>query len=157
MIFVIVIPLFSVGVGLLVDWTWFSHIGFREIFDTILGTQFGLGIGCGAVFLLLTGLNLWAARGVAHRSGYLATARPSARIAEFPAIEKFPAVLSEPDLVRSLAGGLPRWPMVGDSLGLLPSGDARGTHDGDRPDLRHQPELLSLPAAVSFLSCIIWR
>jgi hypothetical protein len=91
-IFVIVIPLFSVGVGLLVDWTWFSHIGFREIFVTTVGTQFGLGIGCGAVFLLLTGLNLWAARGVAHRSGYLATARPIARIAEFPAIEKFPAV-----------------------------------------------------------------
>ena len=91
-IFVIVIPLFSVGVGLLVDWTWFSHIGFREIFVTMVGTQFGLGIGCGAVFLLLAGLNLWAARGVAHRSGYLATARPSARIAEFPAIEKFPAV-----------------------------------------------------------------
>ena len=91
-IFVIVIPLFSVGIGLLVDWTWFSHIGFREIFVTIVGTQFRLGIGCGAVFLLLAGLNLWAARGVAHRSGYLATARPSARIAEFPAIEKFPAV-----------------------------------------------------------------
>ncbi len=91
-IFVIVIPLFSVGIGLLVDWTWFSHIGFREIFVTIVGTQFRLGIGCGAVFLLLASLNLWAARGVAHRSGYLATARPSARIAEFPAIEKFPAV-----------------------------------------------------------------
>jgi uncharacterized protein len=91
-IFVIVIPLFSVGVGLLVDWTWFSHIGFREIFVTIVGTQFGLGIGCGAAFLLLAGLNLWAARGVAHHSGYLATARPRAVIAEFPALEKFPAV-----------------------------------------------------------------
>ncbi len=91
-ILVIVIPLFSAGVGLLVDWAWFSHIGFREIFLTTLETQIGLGFGCGAGLLLLTGLNLWAARGVAHRSGYLATVRPSARIAEFPAIAKFPAI-----------------------------------------------------------------
>ena len=91
-IFVIVVPLFSVAIGLLVDWMWFSHIGFREIFLTTLETEIGLGVGCGAGFLLLTGLNLWAAGSVAHRSGYLATSRPSARIAEFPAIEKFPAV-----------------------------------------------------------------
>ena len=88
----ILIPLLSVGVGLLVDWMWFSQIGFREIFVTIVGTQIELGIGCGAVFLLLTGLNLWAAGDVAQRSGYLASARPSARIADFPNIQKFPAV-----------------------------------------------------------------
>lgn len=91
-VFLILVPLFSVGVGLLVDWMWFSHVGFREIFVTIVGTQIELGIGCGAVFLLLAGLNLWAARWVAHRSGYLATARPSARIDDFPAIARFPAI-----------------------------------------------------------------
>ncbi|HEX4001855.1 MAG TPA: UPF0182 family protein [Candidatus Acidoferrales bacterium] len=88
----ILVPLLSVGVGLAVDWTWFSQVGFREIFVTIVGTQVELGIACGGIFLLLTGSNLWAARGVAHRSGYLATARPSGRVADFPNIQKFPAV-----------------------------------------------------------------
>lgn len=91
-IFLILVPLFSVGVGLLVDWMWFSHVGFREIFVTTVGTQVELGVGCGAIFLLLAGLNLWAARWVAHRSGYLAPARPTARIDDFPAIARFPAV-----------------------------------------------------------------
>jgi uncharacterized protein len=88
LIFLIVVPLFSVGIGLLVDWLWFSHIGFREIYLTILKTQVALGVCCGAGVLLLTGLNFWAARGVAHRSGYLAIARTI----EFPGIEKFPTV-----------------------------------------------------------------
>jgi uncharacterized protein len=87
-IFVIVAPLFSVGIGLLVDWMWFSHIGFREIYITILETQVGLGVCCGAGFLLLTGLNLWAAKGVARRSGYLVIGR----MIEFPAMERFPDV-----------------------------------------------------------------
>jgi uncharacterized protein len=96
-IFLIVVPLFSAGVGLLVDWTWFTHTGFREIFTTILETQTGLGFCCGIAFLLLTGLNLWATRGVAHRSGYLTIAGTL----EFPSIEKFPEVFR-----RSLWVGL---------------------------------------------------
>ncbi|MGH7744739.1 MAG: UPF0182 family protein, partial [Candidatus Dormibacteria bacterium] len=87
-IFLIVVPFFSVGLGLLVDGTWFTHVGFREIFITILETQVELCIACGAGFLLLTGLNIWAARGVAHRSGYLA----STRTVEFPAVERLPPV-----------------------------------------------------------------
>jgi uncharacterized protein len=87
-IFVIIAPLFSGGIGLLVDWMWFDRIGFHQIFATILETQFWLACGSGFVFLLLAGLNLWAARVVAHRSGYLTISRTI----EFPAIEKFPAV-----------------------------------------------------------------
>jgi uncharacterized protein len=91
-IFFVLVPLFSAGVGLLVDWIWFSQIGFREIFLTILETQLALGIGCGALFLLLAGLNVWAARAVSHRSGYLAAARPVRRTIEFPAVERLPPV-----------------------------------------------------------------
>jgi uncharacterized membrane protein (UPF0182 family) len=88
LVFVIVVPILSAGIGLLVDWTWFRHVGFREIFITILETQVGLGVCGGIGFLALTGLNLWAARGVARRSGYL----PVTRTLEFPGIEKFPPV-----------------------------------------------------------------
>lgn len=70
-IFAILVPISSSGVGLLIDWMWFSHTGYREIFDTILATQIALGVGGGIAFLLLAGINLWAARAVAHRSGYL--------------------------------------------------------------------------------------
>jgi uncharacterized membrane protein (UPF0182 family) len=88
LIFVIVVPLSSAGIRLLVDWIWFRQVGYREIFSTILAAQVGLGILCGGGFLLLTGLNLWAARDVARRSGYL----PVTSTIEFPAIEKIPPV-----------------------------------------------------------------
>src|SRR5579863_1806794 len=87
-IFLVIVPLFSAGIGLVVDLMWFDHAGFREIFVTILKTQSWLGFFCGVIFLLLSGLNLWAARGVAHRSGYVTIARTI----EFPAIDKLPAV-----------------------------------------------------------------
>lgn len=85
-IFLVVVPLLSAGIGLIVDWTWFDHAGYREIFTTILKTQAWLGFFCGLAFLLLAGANLWAARSVSHRSGYL----PVTRTIDFPAIDKFP-------------------------------------------------------------------
>jgi len=87
-IFLFVVPAFSSGVGLLVNWMWFSRVGFREIFITMLGTQIALGLGFGAVFLAVAGLNLWTAGSVAHRSGYLATTGTI----EIPGIEKVPPV-----------------------------------------------------------------
>lgn len=81
-------PVFSAGLGLLVDWMWFDHLGFHEIFATILQTQFGLALACGVAFLLLTGVNLTIARNVARRSGYL---RLSGNV-QFPGAEKFPDV-----------------------------------------------------------------
>ena len=62
---------FSSGIGAIVDWLWFSQVGYREMFGTILGTELGLGIFGGGVFLLLTGLNLHITRIVSHRSHYL--------------------------------------------------------------------------------------
>ncbi|MGH9740252.1 MAG: UPF0182 family protein [Candidatus Acidiferrales bacterium] len=87
-LFAIVVPLFSSGVGLLVDWMWFSHTGYGELFSKVLGTQIALGVIGGIVFLLLTGLNLWAARGVAHRSGYLTVAGTI----NIPSAEKLPGL-----------------------------------------------------------------
>ena len=97
LLFVVIVPLFSFGVGLLVDWKWFGEVGFREIFLTTLKTELGLGFGCGAAFLLLTSLNMWIAQGVAHRSGYMVSARPRGRtdpdMVEFSAaIERFPSI-----------------------------------------------------------------
>ena len=37
--FLILLPLFTNGVNLLVDWLWFKQEGFRVIFRTILVTQ----------------------------------------------------------------------------------------------------------------------
>jgi uncharacterized protein len=88
LIVLILVPFFSAGVSLLVDWMWFDHAGFREIYLTILRTQAGLSISCGAVLLLFAGLNLWAARTVAHRSGYLPLSRSA-----FPPLERFPSLL----------------------------------------------------------------
>ncbi|HEY6904276.1 MAG TPA: UPF0182 family protein [Candidatus Acidoferrales bacterium] len=90
LILLIIVPLFSVSIGLLVDRMWFSHLGFREIFVTILEAQVVLGVCCGAGFLLFCGLNLWAARGVVRRSGYR---RAITRVIEIPAIEKIPVFL----------------------------------------------------------------
>ncbi len=87
-ILLIMVPLFSVSIGLLVDRIWFNHIGFREIFVTVLETQVWLGVFCGAAFLLFAGLNFWAAQGVALRSGYR---RSITRMIDIPAIEKFPS------------------------------------------------------------------
>ena len=88
LILLIFLPLFSGGVRLLVDWLWFNHTGFREIYITILKTQIGLSSYCGIGFMLLTGVNLWIARAVSHHSGY----RVVARTIEFPALERFPSV-----------------------------------------------------------------
>ncbi|MHB8676375.1 MAG: UPF0182 family membrane protein [Candidatus Acidiferrales bacterium] len=89
LILLIFLPLFSSGVGLLVDWLWFNHTGFREIYITILKTQIGLSSYCGIGFMLLAGVNLWVARAVSHHSGY----RVVARTIEFPALERFPSLL----------------------------------------------------------------
>ena len=84
LIALIFVPFFSAGITLLVDWIWFSHVGFREIYLTILKTQAGLNIFGGFTFLVLVGLSLWTARTVANRSGYLPVFRR-----EFPSPQRF--------------------------------------------------------------------
>jgi uncharacterized protein len=88
LLFVIVLPLFSTGIGLIVDWWWFTRIGYHEIFTTILGTEIGLGIFAAAVFLLVTGVNLRVTRGVSQHSRYLAVTQTI----EIPGIERLPSV-----------------------------------------------------------------
>ncbi|MFZ3330701.1 MAG: UPF0182 family protein [Candidatus Acidiferrales bacterium] len=89
LILLVIIPLVSSGISLLVDWQWFNHTGFREIYVTLLRAQAGLTAGCGVAFLLLVGLNLWAARAVSLRSNY----RVLARTTDFPIRENVPSSL----------------------------------------------------------------
>ncbi|MGH9398461.1 MAG: UPF0182 family protein [Terriglobia bacterium] len=78
-------PLFSDGVSLLVDWLWFGHEGFREIYLTTLRAQVGLSGYCGIGFIVIAGVNLWIARTVARRSGY----HVFTQVVEFPALDRF--------------------------------------------------------------------
>ncbi len=88
LLLIVALPLFSTGIGLLVDWWWFTRVGYREIFTTILSTEIGLGFLGAALFLLLTGLNLRATRGVSQRSHYLAVSKTI----EIPGGEKLPSL-----------------------------------------------------------------
>ncbi len=88
LVFLIVLPLFSTGIGLIVDWWWFNHVGYREIFTKILGTEIGLGVFGAAAFLLVAGLNLRVTRGVSRRSRYLAVTQTI----ELPGIDKLPSI-----------------------------------------------------------------
>ncbi|MFZ0884511.1 MAG: UPF0182 family protein [Candidatus Acidiferrales bacterium] len=89
LIFLVIVPLFSSGISLLVDWQWFNHTGFREIYLTILKAKAALTAWCGIAFLLLSGVNLWVAGAVARRSNY----RVITRTTEFPAFARTPSGL----------------------------------------------------------------
>ncbi|MGH9343124.1 MAG: UPF0182 family protein, partial [Terriglobia bacterium] len=80
----VVVPLFSGGVDLLVDWLWFGHTGFRVIYLTTLRAQIGLSGYFGIGFIVIAGINLWIARTVAHRSGY----HVITQVVEFPALDR---------------------------------------------------------------------
>lgn len=82
---VVVAPLFADGVGLLVDWLWFGHEGYREIYLTILRTEIGLSGYCGLGFIVLAAVNLWIARSIARRAGY----HVFSQVVEFPALDRF--------------------------------------------------------------------
>jgi uncharacterized membrane protein (UPF0182 family) len=84
LLLLVVAPLFSDGVGLLVDWLWFRQQGFRIIYLTILKAQVGLSGYCGIGFIILVGINLWITRSIAHHSGY----RVYSQVIEFPALDR---------------------------------------------------------------------
>jgi hypothetical protein len=69
----VLLPLFTNGVSLIVDWLWFDSEGYREIYWTILKAQIVLSGLAGMGFLLFVGINVLIARGVARRSGYRVT------------------------------------------------------------------------------------
>jgi uncharacterized membrane protein (UPF0182 family) len=83
--FLIVLPLFTNGVDLLVDWLWFKQEGFRVIYRTILVTQIQLSGLVGMGFMIVTALNLLIARGLAHRHSY----RVNGEVIEFAALDRF--------------------------------------------------------------------
>ena len=78
---------FSSGIGTIVDWLWFSQLGYGEIFSTILRAQLLLGLLGGGAFLLLSGINLRLTRTVSRRSHYLTVTDTI----DLPGSERFPS------------------------------------------------------------------
>jgi hypothetical protein len=83
--FLILLPLFTNGVDLLVDWLWFKQEGFRIIYWTILRTQIQLSGLVGVGFMAVTALNLLIAHVLAHRHGF----RVHGEYIEFSALDRF--------------------------------------------------------------------
>lgn len=81
----ILVPIFSSGVDLLVDWLWFRQEGLRVIYVTILKAQIALSGLAGVGFILVVGSNLVLTRTFAHRYGY----RVYREVIEFPALDRF--------------------------------------------------------------------
>ena len=81
----VVLPLFTDGVNLLVDWLWFGTQGYRVIYKNILFAQIGLsGLG-GIGFIVLVGANVFVARAIAARYGY----RVFHGAIELPGLDRF--------------------------------------------------------------------
>ena len=81
----VVLPLFTDGVNLLVDWLWFGSQGYRVIYKNILFAQIGLsGLG-GIGFIVLVGANVFVARAIAGRYGY----RVFHGAIELPGLDRF--------------------------------------------------------------------
>jgi len=85
LLLLVVVPLFSDGVNLLVDWLWFGTQGYRVIYKNILFAQIGLsGLG-GIGFIVLVGANVFVARAFAERYGY----RVFHGAIELPGLDRF--------------------------------------------------------------------
>ena len=85
LLLLVVVPLFSDGVNLLVDWLWFGTQGYRVIYKNILFAQIGLsGLG-GIGFIVLVGANVFVARAIAERYGY----RVFHGAIELPGLDRF--------------------------------------------------------------------
>jgi uncharacterized membrane protein (UPF0182 family) len=50
------------GVSIYPDWLWFQNLGFSPVFWTMLLSKFGFGLLVWFLFILIIGLNLYAAR-----------------------------------------------------------------------------------------------
>lgn len=84
----VVAPLFSGGVGLIVNWLWFSHEGYRILYTTPLKAQVALSGYFGIGFMVIVALNLLIARSLARRSGFQVYSREI----EFPALDRVSAL-----------------------------------------------------------------
>jgi len=89
LLLLVLIPIISNGVDLLVDWIWFKQEGFRVIFTTILKAQIALSGIAGMGFIVITGLNLLLARGLARSPRY----RVYSEYIDFPSLDRFSAVI----------------------------------------------------------------
>src|SRR5487761_1663649 len=88
LLIILVLPLFSGGINLLVDWIWFKHLGYATIYLTILKGRIAVSTFASFAFIVLVGINLLIARRSARRSAY----RIQGEIIEFPGLDRFSAL-----------------------------------------------------------------
>ncbi len=63
-------PLFTGGVGLLVNWIWFGRLGYRELYLTTLDARIWMSTLAGFGLIAVVGTNLLIARSAAHRHSF---------------------------------------------------------------------------------------
>jgi uncharacterized protein len=86
LLLLVVAPLFTGGVNLLVDWLWFGTQGYQILYKNVLFAQIGLsGLG-GIGFIVIVGLNVLVARGIADRFGYHVY---RGGVIDLPALDRF--------------------------------------------------------------------
>jgi hypothetical protein len=105
MVAVLIIILYSAskGVGIYVDWLFFSELGFQSVFAKAMSAEVATGVGFGALFLFFVGINvLLACRGKTPSIDVVLMNRM--RIAVDPS--KFVGVLQPVGLVIALLGGV---------------------------------------------------
>ena len=68
-IFIIFFMLIPGLISLYIDWTWFSELGFEEIFTKTLWTKIALGVGAGIITALALILNGMVAKKLAAKTG----------------------------------------------------------------------------------------
>jgi uncharacterized membrane protein (UPF0182 family) len=84
----VIVPIFSGGVDLLVDWLWFAQEGFRSVYLTILKSEISLSSLAGIGFVVVAGMNLLAARSLSSRHAF----RVYRDTVEFPMLDQFRSV-----------------------------------------------------------------
>ncbi|RMF95891.1 MAG: UPF0182 family protein [Candidatus Schekmanbacteria bacterium] len=80
-----VIPLFFNFIDLSVDFLWFSHLGYTQIFKTTLLAKIITGITAGGIFFIISAINIF----LAGRRKPLEIPRTSGNIIELPEIDRY--------------------------------------------------------------------
>ena len=66
---IIAVLLFWTGVSIYPDWLWFENLGFSPVFWTMVLSKFGFGLLIWLLLILVTGVNLYAAKRLNPGSG----------------------------------------------------------------------------------------
>ncbi len=119
----LVVAVFFSAVGFYTDWLWFSHIGYRSVFVTVLLSAVTVGVVAGLVYALFVGVNLWLAQGVIWRLRRMVVGHPLERLLE-PGWLKLVIILVSLGVgVLAGIGWSSDWPVVQGYLQATPFGN----------------------------------